>query len=221
MRHSRIAIPNCGISVPVVAIFLSLCGCQKPNSDVTQPPPAEAFPAATRLVPVDDSVEGLIRQLGDDKYVVREAATRKLTALGHLAIPSFEAKLREPNVEPEVVTRIEMVLDLLDPERGLLSGRFKEHGWAAGGANDHDPNRVTYFRILSVERTSTGLRVSYDWQQGILELQRNGTVLSGTWRQEGSSGMIELNFDADGKFIDGRWNDDKTPDHHWEKAFLR
>ena len=113
------------------------------------------------------------------------------------------------------------------PLEPLAGGHYTELGWAAGNANDDDPNRSSYFRIVSIEQTPSGIFVTYDWKHGrmelhplvIQELEFQGQVLAGTWTQDNASGPIAFTFDTDGRFLSGRWND--ATNSTWYKAFLR
>src|SRR5262249_6540449 len=64
---------------------------------------------------VRDSVEALIKRLGDDDYLVREKATDALVALGAPAAPLLRLAAREsPDSDYEVVRRAEKILRSMD-----------------------------------------------------------------------------------------------------------
>jgi hypothetical protein len=113
------------------------------------------------------------------------------------------------------------------PADPLAAGRYQQLGWAAGAANKDDPEKTSFFKITSVERTASATVVKYDWKNGRMELQsqvvqdleHQGLVMSGKWHQDGASGPIEFIFDLDGRFIRGRWNDSMSST--WYAAFLR
>lgn len=73
--------------------------------------PAAIRPVAEATQPVDDkAVAELIRQLGDDDWKVREAATKKLIEMGQAVNPLLKSKAGEKDLDPEVATRIRVVL---------------------------------------------------------------------------------------------------------------
>lgn len=59
----------------------------------------------------------LIGLLGDRAYRVREAATDRLIAMGKAVVPVVSAKLKEPDLDPEVADRLKKVLTKLDPPK--------------------------------------------------------------------------------------------------------
>ena len=64
--------------------------------------------------PADDKdVAALIAQLGNADWPVREAATKKLIAIGKPARAALEAKAKEKDLDPEVASRLEVILDRL------------------------------------------------------------------------------------------------------------
>jgi len=145
---------------------------------------------------------------------------RMLIEMGEAAEPMLRAKLQDKGLELEVVVRIQKILASADPVEGILSGRYKELGWASGFANSGDPEKVSYFRLFGAKRVAEGVAVNFDWQNGSMELRLHGRTLSGRYRQDNATGHIEFTFDARGEFVSGRWDDD-TCDGHWEKAFMR
>jgi HEAT repeat protein len=56
-------------------------------------------------------INALIRQLGDDSFRVREAATRELTKLGRPAVPFLRAALKDQDIE--ISRRARKILDAL------------------------------------------------------------------------------------------------------------
>src|SRR5262249_53300835 len=57
-------------------------------------------PAAFAGNDLDDKVvEQLVRQLGDDDFAVREAATKKLEETGPLALPQLRAAMKSTDLE--------------------------------------------------------------------------------------------------------------------------
>jgi hypothetical protein len=70
-------------------------------------------PATTQPTtqPVDKAAAAtLIRQLGDDDFAVREAATQKLIGMGEGIGPLMIQKAKEQNPDPEVAERIQKVI---------------------------------------------------------------------------------------------------------------
>src|SRR5262249_32127699 len=61
--------------------------------------------------PKEDPAAGLVRQLGDPDFKVREGAMKKIRALGAKAIPALKAGSRDPS--PEVEWRSKKVLDAI------------------------------------------------------------------------------------------------------------
>lgn len=75
---------------------------------------AAAQPVATQPAtrPVDaNAVAELIRHLGDKDFKVREESTKKLIEMGVAVVPLLNAKLTEQGFDPEVATRIQIVLE--------------------------------------------------------------------------------------------------------------
>lgn len=62
----------------------------------------------------DDRIEDLIRQLGDDDYATREAASRELAKYGARAAPALKKVLEDPATDLETRTRAKAVLDEID-----------------------------------------------------------------------------------------------------------
>lgn len=68
---------------------------------------------------VKDNVELLIRQLGDDDFLVRENATTALIALGGAAAPLLRLAAKEtPDGDVEVIRRAEKILKAIDKVAG-------------------------------------------------------------------------------------------------------
>ncbi len=79
----------------------------------TQPSsrPTTATTTAGTSQPVDKAaVAELIKQLGDDRYKIREKATTQLIELGWGVRPILEEKLKEKDQDLEVVERMKLVL---------------------------------------------------------------------------------------------------------------
>ncbi len=79
----------------------------------TSPAATRQSTTATRPAtqPVDEKVVAeLIRQLGDKDYKAREEATQKLTDAGMAAIKLLKAKAMEPNLDPDISSRVMAVL---------------------------------------------------------------------------------------------------------------
>ena len=89
-------------------LIARLSGLRKSQSEPTTAP---AVPPA---------VSKLIGQLGDEDYKVRQAATEKLIKMGpKLVMPVLEDKAKEKNLDPEVASRIEHILERFDPKEGV------------------------------------------------------------------------------------------------------
>jgi hypothetical protein len=58
------------------------------------------------------TVKALVRQLGSEKYALREKASEELVVLGRLAVPHLEQALRDE--DPEVVRRAQQCLSQID-----------------------------------------------------------------------------------------------------------
>jgi hypothetical protein len=56
-------------------------------------------------------IQSLIKQLGDDSFVVREAATRELIKIGRPAVPALRAALKDRDIE--ISQRARKILDAL------------------------------------------------------------------------------------------------------------
>ncbi len=166
------------------------------------------------------AVAELVDRLADGNQAVREGATSKLIAMGDDVVPNLELLLRDKEMDIEARARIRIIIESFDLLKVMLSGRYKDFGWASGFANDGDDKRDSFFRITRVVRSAGGVAVSYDWQEGVMELHQDGRVLSGRWVQGKNTGPVEFTFDERGKFISGRWLDDNG-DGRWHKAFLR
>jgi hypothetical protein len=85
-----------------------------------------ALPAAGKGNHPGGDVEGLIRQLGDRRAKVREAATRRLLELKG-AGPALRAALKSP--DPEIARRAAWILDEIPRRAEERAGaRLKQHG---------------------------------------------------------------------------------------------
>lgn len=98
-----------------VALVAVLIGLSQPGRAQDEPP--------AKFVPVADSaptIEELVRQLGDESYVRRAEATRRLIAIG----PRIEAELRRLarfEDDPEIRRRLRFIVEnLAPPERAVL-----------------------------------------------------------------------------------------------------
>ena len=109
---------------------------QPPIDPTTRPDPAAAQVAA------------LIDQLGHADFKVREAATKKLIALGEEARGPLEAAAEKKNLDPEIAARIEYILRQLTPKVGT-----------------------------SVTEPNTGVTVSLDHTGRVLTAAREGKVI--------------------------------------------
>lgn len=79
-----------------------------------QPPPEPT----TRPDPTAAEIAALINQLGHADFKVREAATKKLIAVGEAARGALEAAAEKKSLDPEVAARIEYILRQLIPKVG-------------------------------------------------------------------------------------------------------
>jgi hypothetical protein len=70
------------------------------------------------ILPPDDGVQELLRQLGDDAPAIRAAAVEKLTGRGRAIVPELKAALAEQS-DPEVRARIALVVRHLTQVRWL------------------------------------------------------------------------------------------------------
>jgi formylglycine-generating enzyme required for sulfatase activity len=95
---------NLAIIIMSAAALAVAAFAQESADPATQP----ATPAAR---PVDEKlVAELVRQLGDENAKVREAATKKLLAMGQAVNPLLTAELAKPKLDPEIAARIKIVL---------------------------------------------------------------------------------------------------------------
>ena len=99
---------------PVLALtvgVLLFANAARAAGPITQPDATATTQADPRVV------ADLVSQLNHNEFNVREAATRKLIALGEPVRPMLEAELKKPDPDPEVVLRINIVLN----EIGVLT----------------------------------------------------------------------------------------------------
>ena len=89
----------------VVSMLLVLAGVVGADAPATQPTTQPFDKAAAAK---------LIDQLGDGNFDVRDAATKKLIALGDAVRPLLAEKAKEKGLEAEVSARIQMVIAALD-----------------------------------------------------------------------------------------------------------
>jgi|GEM_PF-2533637 len=130
MRLARIWAA--GVVAVVAALVASKCGAEAPTTQPGKPsttrpakPPTTkaARPPATRPAPKPKAdakeIAELISQLGAQDFKTREAATGKLIALGEKAVRGpLEARAKEKDLDPEVASRIEQILEKFDPKEG-------------------------------------------------------------------------------------------------------
>ena len=81
-------------------------------------PPAPTDNPATQ--PDSAAAAVLLDQLGHQDFRAREQATRKLIEMGPPVLPMLEAKLKEPDPDPEVVHRIKIVLKHVGQFHGVV-----------------------------------------------------------------------------------------------------
>ena len=85
-------------------------------------PPVTSQPATQAATQADPKVvAALVDQLNHNDFKVREAATKKLIALGEPVRPMLEAELKKPDPDPEVVLRINIVLNEIGIETVKLT----------------------------------------------------------------------------------------------------
>src|ERR1017187_3307715 len=90
------------------AAALAVPAFAQESEETANPATQPATPAAG---PVDPKlVADLMRQLGDENTKVREAATKKLLAMGQAVNPLLRAELANPKLDPEIAARIKLVL---------------------------------------------------------------------------------------------------------------
>jgi hypothetical protein len=94
--------------------------CRLERATIDDKVPLSIFPAPTKTVRVamvflrnadprmGDEVQGLVAQLGDPKWKVREAAHKRLLELGPVAYPALNSALNSP--DQEIVLRAERIL---------------------------------------------------------------------------------------------------------------
>ena len=91
---------------------LALLAADKPKPSAASKPAASQPASRAATGPVDEkAVAELIRLLGDDSFRVREDATRKLMGMGEAAYPLLEARLDAKDLDLEVASRINTVLN--------------------------------------------------------------------------------------------------------------
>ena len=95
---------------PAIPIFATLFAVIAIPHFVQAAEPATR-PEIKATTQADPAVVGdLVSQLDHQDFKVREAATRKLIEMGEPVRPALEAKLKEPDLDPEVALRINTVL---------------------------------------------------------------------------------------------------------------
>lgn len=95
-----------GVAAEVISVRAGGINWQIPVRDI------EMFEIDSPLLTpeVATRIAGLVQQLGEADWSVREAATRELGAFGYLARPVLEHEL-EGNPDPEVARRIKLILE--------------------------------------------------------------------------------------------------------------
>jgi hypothetical protein len=99
-------------------------------------------------------VDGLVAQLGDDDYRVREDATRQLLLLGPGIIPALEARLEE-EPDPEARFRLRFVLENVRPPQSavlVLRPDYDSSGLWAGDVITHVNNHRVHSRAELMRR---------------------------------------------------------------------
>ncbi len=97
-----------------IATLTTLAGCLValatafPEHTATARGQQEAKPDAD----LDRKIEKLVEQLGDNKFRVREAATKELTALGKRAVPALRKALR--STDADVRLRAQVILNEIE-----------------------------------------------------------------------------------------------------------
>jgi len=112
---------------------------------------AEALPAGPGRAVEADRVARLIRQLGDDVFVNREAAGRELSAIGDPALAALKAAAAGCD-DPEIRIRAEGLVRAIQvefPKKALamIEGTWIRQTAEANGkaaAKDDPPNRYTF-----------------------------------------------------------------------------
>src|SRR5262245_38058551 len=102
----------------IVAAFGSALGLVLALSAADKPEPAK--PQAK----VPENVKKLIDQLGDERFEVRETATKELINLGVVAVPGLRLALE--HVDPEVRMRARRVLDVITTSLTYLKDALKD-----------------------------------------------------------------------------------------------
>jgi HEAT repeat protein len=97
---------------------------------------------------LEDRVLGLIRQLGDDNYFVREQASARLTALGAMALPVLRQALKDR--DPEVALRAQKCKEIVEARhRPLMQvGIAQVTGLSASGLGI--PAALVHLRCLQL-----------------------------------------------------------------------
>ncbi|MCY2932429.1 MAG: hypothetical protein NTV86_23625 [Planctomycetota bacterium] len=103
----------CLLSVTVLAVGLTACRA------------AAQATSAPATAPADGEIARLIRELGDDRWAVREAATERLGDMGEEAAPALRQALQSE--DPEVKARSQKLLDelALTGEAALVAVRAR------------------------------------------------------------------------------------------------
>ena len=110
-KHSR--------TVAFVAVYLGLLTHGvvlrgEPSSPAAATQPASQAASQPASQPVDaKAVAALVQQLADDRFRVREEATKKLIALGPAVVPLLKDKAKEKGLDAESSQRLQTILNTL------------------------------------------------------------------------------------------------------------
>ena len=95
---------------------------KKPREPKPSKRPKESAKAAPAPQPTPEEakeIAALIERLGAADWKVREEATKKLMAFGLKAKGALEAKAKTKDLDPEIASRIELVLDELPGDKSV------------------------------------------------------------------------------------------------------
>jgi hypothetical protein len=89
-------------------------------------------------------IDALIKQLGDDKFALREAASNELRTLGHSALPALRQAAKSSD-SPEIQRRADQLVQVLEAREVRLTSAHVSNAWKF----PESPHPVTKVRIVA------------------------------------------------------------------------